>query len=427
MSTPQYQLESVLKIETASKNVVMVEQQENECVVEKNSLSEQLDIPPADFAPHAPQTTLEHIIETKEKISQVKDSLGSIIDTMAQNPSLFNQAATYYGELPLWKKLVIGVGLSVPTLAVGVFAEIGVLLVISGVTVVAYTATGIVLEDHHHCNVNIADRLKKGIISLADVLELTIKALDSIGEKLAEEVEKFKLENMKLAENVSELTYQVESLSSQVEIFIEIERLLRQTKEDLEESTAILKQSSVDQASLLKQNQEELAKVTRQYKLSQMQLSEKVTELKGVRILMDQEIEKVSKLSITLESTVSTLSKVVIEDSNDRKAFQKKLQKFLGDNEADFIKVLTSLRDTGEGLHQGKEEFERANQRYNELLSKQEELIGRLEIIDKKIATEHALPKESMASLLNLNGIYANKSLPVSEVIKDKPKAMQLR
>jgi hypothetical protein len=406
MSTVEYELQRLLG------KSAKLEPVENTVAEKQGSAKQEKENKEHTQNANPEHTSLEKIVETKQQISQVKASLGNIIDTMAQNPSIFNRVATCYGEFPLWQKIAIGVGISVPTLALGVFAEIGALLVIGGVTVVAYTATGIVLDDHHHCNVNIAERLKLGIISLADVLELTIKALDSIGKKLAEEVGKFKIENIKLAERVSDLGDQIESLSSQVELYIETEKLLRTTKEDLETTAEKLKQSVTDQNDLLRKNQEELSRVTKAYSLSQEQLSGKIVELTTVRASMGKEVDKARKLALTLEHTISSLSGAVIEDKKKREVFQRKLESFIGEKESGFESVAERLDEAERELSLGKDEFQSANERYNGLLNRHEKLVARLEVLDKKLGFEPVEPKEHVTELLALRGIYAPKAVP---------------
>ncbi len=435
MSTAQYELESLLKktVPLKSDEIVAETQKLQEAISAPGNPGENVDTKKTVLSQTtlSEKSSLENIIEAKQQVSKVKASLGTIIDTMAQNPSIFNRAATYYGELPFWQKIALGLGISIPTLAVGIFAEIGALLVVGGVTAIAYTATGIVLDDHHHCNINIADRLKKGIVSLADVLELTINALDKIGQKLAEEVEKFKKENEKLAENVFNLTEQVDSLSSQVELFIEIEKMLRKSKTDLEETTEALKQSVTDQSDLLKRNQEELARITKEYKQSQKQLSEKVNELHEVKVQMSQGVEKVNQLSNTLASTVSTFSMAVTDDKKEKESLQSKLKSVLGEQEKSLDSVVKSLNTTGESMEKGRDEVMLANSRYNYLLERQEQLVARLELLDKKLHAEQVSSNEptsggsisegvrpaspisggevSVSQLLSSKGMYATK------------------
>lgn len=358
------------------------------------------------------KTSLENIVATQKQISQVKASLGTIIDTMAQNPSLFTRAATYFGEIPLWQKITLGLGLSVPTLAAGIFAHVGVLLVIGGVTVVAYTGMGIVLDDHHHCNINIAERLKSGIFNLADVLQLTIDALDTIRTKLAAEIEKFKTENLKLAEHVAELGDQIDLLSAQVELYIETEKLLRETKVALEETAAKLNASTSEQTELLKQNQDELSRITKAYSKSQEQLTDKIGELTTVRVSMGLEVEKAKKVAATLQGTVSTLSGTVIDDVKQRQAFQEKLTVFLADKESSFDTIAERICMAERELTRVKDELKNSNERYNELLARQEKQIARLEALDNKITPEPMKSKDHVAELLNINGIYAKKPAP---------------
>lgn len=160
----------------------------------------------------------------------------------------------------MWQKVTGGIVLTAPTLAVGLFAHIGVLLVIGGVTGITYTAGAIVLDDHHTCNVNIAKRLKEGLFGLADLLQITIEALDSIRKKFAEEIEKFKNENLRLTDNIDRLGSEVESLSAQVELYIEIEKMLRKDTNEMEQTVKKLQESTTKQTDLLEKESKRTVK-----------------------------------------------------------------------------------------------------------------------------------------------------------------------
>lgn len=80
--------------------------------------------------PEIESGSLAQIVDTQKQLSQVKESLESIVDSIAENPSLITRAASAWGELPMWQKVTGGLVLTAPTLAVGLFAHIGVLLVI---------------------------------------------------------------------------------------------------------------------------------------------------------------------------------------------------------------------------------------------------------------------------------------------------------
>ncbi|KTD57237.1 LegC2/C7 family Dot/Icm T4SS effector [Legionella shakespearei] len=365
--------------------------------------------------------SLEKITDSQKQLIKVKDKLGLIVDTIADNPSLITQAATAWGELPLWQKIAGGILLTGPTVAVGLFAHIGVLLVIGGVTGVAYTASGIVLDDHHNCNVNIAERLKEGIFSLADILQITIDALDKIRQALAQEIEKFKLENFRLQENINNLGDQVESLSTQVELFIETEKILRQNKDDLEQTSQKLQASVDEQSELLKDNQNELEKIKKAYAKSQEQLSDKVAELHGVREKMTAELEKARKVGSTLQGALQTLTGTVLEDKQHRESYEQRLKTFLNEENASFDQVAERISKTEEELAAVKDELRRTNEEYRELLARQEAQVLRLEKMEAdNPGLENMKPRVNVKGL-HQHGMYSKKPLNPVNVIPEAP------
>lgn len=360
--------------------------------------------------------SLNKISTAQTKLTKVKESLGSIIDTIAANPSLFTRAATAWGELPLWQKIVGGVVLTGPTLAVGLFAHVSVLLVVGGVTGITYTASAIVLDDHHTCNVNIAARLREGIISLADVLQLTIEALDTIRQELAKEIDRFKEQNFKLTENVTELGDKVEQLTNQVELFVETEKLLRATKDDLETTVKSLKESITDQSGLLEKNQQELSKVKIAYEKSQQQLSLKVAELHKVRVEMGLEVKKVQAVASTMKVAVNTLTDTVVSNDKQKEEFKRKFDTFLSDKSASFDNVSNRIHMAEEELAAVKEELKVVTTRYQQLLDRQESQVVRMERLDPRLNRENLPPKVNTKGLRQ-NGLYINNKPPLQVVV----------
>jgi ABC-type transporter Mla subunit MlaD len=360
------------------------------------------------------QDSLANIINTQKQLSQVKDSLGTLIDSLTQNPSILNRASNYFGELFPWQKIGMGIALPLPTLAVGIFAHVGVLLIISGAIVVTYTTAGVFLEDHYNCNVDISDRLKTGLFNLADILEITINALETIRIKLADEIKKFKVENIKLAQQVNNLGNQIETLDSQVQCYIATEKILCATKEKLEQTEYELKQSVTDQSRLLEENQEQLKAVTGEYKRSQEQLSEKIEELNSVKVKMKLEVEKAQKIAVTLQGAVSTLSGTVISDKKQRQDFQNRLDDFITDKEKSFDQVAARICDTEQELSSVKdelkfvkEELNRSLEYHKYLLNEQGAQIDRLKAVNPDRITSTG---EQVSSLLGLKGFFSKKS-----------------
>lgn len=355
--------------------------------------------------------SLKKITSVKEDLLKVKGTLVGIVDTMADDPSMITRWSKSWGELPLWQKIIGGVALSGPAVAAGLFAHVAALMVIGGVTGVAYTASGIILDDHHVHNVNIAQRLKQGVSDLADLLMLTINALEKIASDLRVEIEKFAIENTKLADSVTELQSEVESLSNQVELFIKTQDLLRETRNDLEKTAESLKTSVVEQTDLLNKNQLMLEQVKVDYEKNEKQLSAKIAELLSVRKAMDLEVERAKLVANTLEGTVLSLTGTVIKDGEQRVQFQENLDKFLKDKEGGFDKVATRICAAEAELEQVKNQLSDSTQRYKELLDRQEEQVTRLEQLDKELGTENIPPKsnrKNTATSTNTKGLHQN-------------------
>ncbi|MCW8482703.1 hypothetical protein OQJ14_04945 [Fluoribacter dumoffii] len=329
--------------------------------------------------------SLQSIALTQEHLAQVKKSLGAIVDSLHDNPSLISRAAAFWGELPLWQRIVGGVAISGPTLIIGAAAHIGFLITISGVSALAYTTSGIVLDDHHYHTKSIAQKLKEGIFGVAEILELTIGALDTIRKKLAIEIDKFKEENEKLAHNITRLNEEVETLSAQVEVYVETEKLLRKSKEDLEKTASSLKLDLEKQSEQYEINQKELEKIRGEHSRSLLLLSQKTAELAEVRKSMGTEIERAKMIASTLEGTVKTLSSAAIDDGTQRQAFQDKLNSFLADKASNFDLIAERMNKAESELALVKSELNKSTERFKKLLELQEMQLKRLQGLDRRV------------------------------------------
>lgn len=325
--------------------------------------------------------SLKKIEETKEQLAQVKKSLIGIIDSITDNASLVTRASNAWGEWPVWQKIGGGLVLSVPAILVGFAANIATLLIIGGATGFAYTATGMILEDHHICNVNIKQRLKEGVLGIAGVLEVTIIALDAIRLRLAEEVEQFNRENAKLSANVSNLSDKVNTLSIQIGIIIDANEYLSKSRQSLEEANRCLQESSAAQAALLEENQRNLLETISDYQRNQAMLTERMEELRVAKEAMAIEVDKTKRVSVALKKTVGTLSEAMLEQQADREHFDTKLQAFFADKETDFSQVIDRMHETQRNLDDTSGGLQVQNERHDALLRRQAEQVATLELL----------------------------------------------
>ncbi|KTD71610.1 inclusion membrane protein A [Legionella steelei] len=352
----------------------------------------------------------EKIVTTQNKIQKIKVDLNQLIQSMNNNPSWFSRAASFWNEIPLWQKVLGGVGCTVPLLVIGVLANLAALITLSIVTAIGYTASHILLENHQNQNTNNTENLNAGISSLVELLDTVISTLDLLREQLALEIEAFQKENARLTQNVDQFCEQINTLKSEISKLSDTEKALRATQIDLELTAKTLKGSIEEQSQVLENTQKELEQVVLAYKDNQNQLSDKIKELDEVKVKMSKEVDQAQSLSLVLRSTVEALSKTVIADEEQRTSFQLRLNEFLTNKEKSFDQVAERICEAERKLSVVTKQLEESNQRYRKLLDRQEQQIIRLEQIDMVQPEE---VQESFDGVKpSINGFYAIKKEP---------------
>lgn len=353
---------------------------------------------------------LKKIIITKDIFEQIRKSLTETIKSMEKNPSLFSRAAEFWGELPLWQKIIGGAALTLPTLILGIVANVGFLLAICGVTAVTYAAGGIILDDHHRCSTSVIESLQQGILGLADLLELTINALDVIREQLEAEITKFVKENERLLDNINELSQQIDALDIQVRATSKITATLGETKDDLVKTAETLQGNVAQQSDLLIQNQEKLARITAAYSTNQSELASKISEISKIKKELEDEMIRAKSIVETLHASIADLSAIAIGDEQQRSAFKEKLDVFLRDKESSFHQLADRICDAERKLATVQKELVSANDRYQELLAIQGQHIDRLEVLGTRPPKSADKPAP-LREVLSKNGIYKIKTV----------------
>ncbi|BCA94836.1 membrane protein [Legionella antarctica] len=383
---------------------------------------EATELNPKDIKSKKIKENLEQVLLSQKELDQIKENLNRMIEAMAHNPSFLSRAAAYWGELPLWQKIVAGIVLVVPTFVISLVAHIAVIFTFSLFTLFTYTASSILLDNHHHLNIDRTEHLKAGINSLADTLGLIILSLDKIREQLAVEIEHFQKENEKLDLNIDELKAQIQELSEQSMLFEETERGLRETNGDLVTLTESLKDSVKEHTRLLENCKEQLRQMQQNYEKAQFNLTEKVAELNQVKLGMSEEIERVKGIAGTLQGTVQTLSTTLLLDETQQQAFKEKLESFINNKETSFHQIAERICEAERQLAIVKEEYERLNEQYQQLLERGKTQIDRLEQLHSVQAKSP--PTTRPTTNLNTFGMFADQTADF--VIKDNESSYQL-
>lgn len=351
----------------------------------------------------------EHIVITQNKIQQIKADLTRLIHAMNQNPSLFSRAASFWNEIPLWQKITAGVVFTAPLMIIGIMANLAALITLSIVTAIVYTVSHILFENHQNQNTNNTEHLNAGISSLVDLLDTVISTLDFLGKQLAVEINTLQKENERLTENIEQFCEQIKTLTLNINNLTDTEKKLRETQIDLELTATTLKDSNNAQSQLLEITQKEIDKVVHEYKENQSQLSDKIKELDEVKLKMSKELDQAQSLSLVLRSTVDALAQTVIADEEQRTSFQLRLNEFLTNKEKSFDQVAERICEAERKLSVVTKQLEQSNQRYRQLLDRQEQQIIRLEQIDVDVYQPDEKQELSNGVKPSINGFYAVK------------------
>lgn len=363
--------------------------------------------------------SLNKITETQKKMTEAKQRVDRLFTSMARDQSILGRAADSWGKMPLWQKVTGGVLLSVPFLSVGLIADIGFLLAIGGFNVVGYSTAGVLLDDLFASSADKLDSLQKEVSGITGVLEIVTNSLAALFQQVADALEKFKKENVKLANHISALSDDVEIMTIQVANFVVVEQHLRDLGTDLAKASTNLKGTVEQQTELLKTNQKKLKAVIGDSKKNQEALSDMVLKLAQVRASMGDEVAKAKKVSTALQATVATLSAAVIADQRKRAAFQQKLDGFISDDKVGVESVTGRFSDAEKQLVLVQEELVASNQRYKDLLDRQKPLVERMVELDKLLATRNKeKPVDLAEQMEEIDKLLAGKATTITAATK---------
>jgi DNA repair exonuclease SbcCD ATPase subunit len=376
-------------------------------------------LPTSESTPKSKQPLTEFLV-TKQQLTHIQDDLNRMINAGASNPSLFSRASIYWGTLTLWQKISIGAILIAPTFIAGIAASIAGLVSISLFTLFTYTASSMLMDDHQAQNTTNTGQLRRTISSLIGLLTTVIDSLDLLCERLTSELDKFQKENEQLSEHVSNLSEQVDEVTIQVKQLQDTEHKLRLTQRDLEKTASSLQDTIQEQSKLLQKSQKELEQAIERYESVHVELSKKIVELSDVKAKMELQVEKAKRTSITLQGVVEQLSRNIIADEQQRIAFQKRLEEFLNNKEKSFDQIADRICDAEQKLAEMTEAYKLCNQRYQDLLDRQEQQVDRLTRIDSTSVPQTPKKQISNAKVMKNIGLHAfeeRKTQPSNEAL----------
>ncbi len=356
------------------------------------------EIEESNTAPIKDLERLKKIKGSQSQLTKIQKDLETLIDAMVQNPSILSRAANYWGNLPLWQKIVAGVILTAPPLIIGILAQLIVCFVVTAFFLATYIGTSVVLDDHYTHTKYSTTNIKSGVTNLAEGLDIVMKSLEQISEELSAQIAIFSKENEKFGDNVESLKLRNISLAGEVEKLRETEKKLRQTQIELENACTALKKSVGEQSTLLDQTQTALNKVKIDYQRNQKDLEEKTNQLSELQKQFQSEVTRYEQSLEALQTAVNELAENLVKDPQQQAAFLKKIDDFIKDKDGNFLKIFDGFTTTEKELAALKEQYKKQIAEHEQLVAQTATQVSHLE-------------RMGNASLLNAHGLYAPSSI----------------
>ncbi len=147
---------------------------------------------------------LEYLDESRQRMLSIQQDLTAVIGAM-DYPSYISQLANYWGEMPEWRKIVGGFGLSFGLLTLGLITHIGLLITLSAFSAISYFGGGFFLDDHYVSNQRSKSSLQRGIVALTSMLGTLMESMERAVHELGQQNVKFSTNNERLEAQVSVL------------------------------------------------------------------------------------------------------------------------------------------------------------------------------------------------------------------------------
>lgn len=324
------------------------------------------------------QTLLHSLASTQSTIQKIKEQLKQVLQAITHNPSLFSRAAVFWAGLPLWQKVLGGAGLILPLLLIGLFAHLAVLITLSVVAVLIYTAASLLLDNHQNNAVDATQELTLGMNTLVDLLDTVIATLDQLSKQLELDLASFQQENIRLTQHLDECAQLINTLTTQVNALTNTITALTHTQVDLEAQNTSLDASVEKQKQLLEATQNELAQAIADYEEQQQLLGARIQKLNELNMQLTQDAEQAQATGKVLAQITKGLSNTLLQGQEQCEAFQKRLEEFLANKEKHFAEILGVMGDTTRGLSQTTEELEQSQQQHRLIIDRHEQEVNRM-------------------------------------------------
>lgn len=343
--------------------------------------------------------SLNRIAFTQEKLSELKNNLLTFMNSIEfyEDKSYLTAWARAWGPISKWKRLLGGTIITAVPLSVALTTQLPVLLAVSsvftGMFAVGYGGTDFLLTDLYKNKKPMDEyiqKVKDGVLSIADVLGWSIQSMNLLERQLAKDLVELKRQNSTYRQlneqhstNIDHHYQKMELIERNILITLQEQDGLSSTKSSLAKHLKKLEAHAQTNASQLERGEEQLAELDRAYELITQKLSEHVGALQQEKNKLNQEVATLRTVGKSLQDALALVASSNLESADAREAFKEKIDKFVSDKEQSFADITARASQTQKELETTKNELQATQQKLDAALLRQERLIDRLTALEK--------------------------------------------
>lgn len=297
-------------------------------------------------------------------LTTIAREIDAVVDGHKDKRSLFSRAAAWWSSLRLWKKLLIGAVIALPTLALGIYIQLPWLIVLGAFSVLSFLGIGFLLSNHEHQDrVNKAE-LKARIDPLVSVLRSSIDILATLGrtftllaQKFGIEVDRLELGVDRLHDENSEFKQQNDRLRAVSDELSQKAIYLTQLAKRIEDMRAL-------QALELAENRDSIQRLLAEAGDMKQEFTGKLAALEATNASLTQNaanhaalLEQQSRWLADALALFSSQKASDAEESEKRALFLKKVDAHMQQYGATFSAIAGQFKGLVDELARVKEEY----------------------------------------------------------------------
>ncbi|STX81359.1 inclusion membrane protein A [Legionella busanensis] len=349
---------------------------------------------------HFNEIQLNQLNSNKKILEKLKIDLDKLVETFAENSSLFSRAAMFWGKLSWWQRLSLGAIIFVPLFIATLVSHLMPLLIVSLSVLFIFTISGFFLNNHYkHCEKN-KKNLKQGFASFATILSEVIIALSKLHDQLWLTLAKVHQELKVLSEQLIKLDDKMSIMGDELINLSQANAELHIIQNQLESLVAELSLKIQEQTNFIDQSNLNFKQIMLDAEARQSELSLQIIQLNETNESLILELKKAKQIGDILKNALQVVSRAITTDNEQRNYFQHRLQKILNNEELTLENFAQSLVKVEEDLSKISMHFDLLNHGHSSLLDQQEIQIERLEhFVNNRL---------NVSSALNDIGIFSN-------------------